>query len=123
MSKYKRQKGVIHLSLKHGIAAEIEFYLEKILGYKTYDPSDPEKSTEEKKRASEDGINADFFDCENDISYLQKAITRAIKTLNVSEKEKQNLISLVKDLQTLPFVQVAEYWLLITRLLYIASNK
>lgn len=111
------------MSSKHDTAVRIEHLLQDILGYEPYDESNRERSEKEKKRAIIDNVYADFFDCADDISHLQKAITRAIGTVNILKNEKQQLIDIVNELKTLPFEQVAEYWLLIAKLLYILKKK
>lgn len=111
------------MSSKHGVAVSIEHSLESMLNYTCYDHTNPEFSMKEKRRAIEDCIGADFFDLHDNVEYLKKAIARAVDLLEITPKEKKSLKSTIKDLETIPFENAAEYWELIVSLFVLLSKK
>lgn len=110
------------MSMQHAIAVSIEHRVENLLDYEPYNSSNPEASREEKIRAIEDNIGADFFDQTDNITYLQNATKRIIESLEISKDIKKSLVNTVQDMETVPFEKAAHYWELIIELLWLVKK-
>lgn len=100
------------MSLKENSALSIEDQLSYIMGY-----------TNKPKKAKADGIFADLFDKEDEITYLRDAIKKAVLASGIIGPHRVHIMSLLDEVETLPFEKSAELWETIVVLLnYIKEN-
>lgn len=103
---------------KHGIAVSLEHQLLSILEYNWTNGRITELN-----RAYEKGIMAGAFDQQNNIENIRNAVKMAVNKVNLKKSDKQELLDLLDDVETIDFSTAAELWMVIVVLLRILKQK